>query len=291
MADSWRYGQVSFKASHNSYDRDEMPITDQLTWSAQHPHQAGCRGLEVDIVEAPNLWLWSVQHGGGDQGAADMQFVEYLRHLRHWSEFHPNHDVITITVDLKSKSKDSRQFPRYFDLVVNECLGAERLYTPRQLLGSHSNLVAAAMSDGWPTLSELRGKFILCLSGEDEVTKRGYARGRRRLSFVDQRFRSRDAYPSTTVGDRVFFNFDTSESWAWDRRLRWFATQRGLITRAYVLNEENVWNKVRAAEANILATDKVRNQSWAKIGSQPFRNHRSALRANQTPPPSAPAST
>ena len=280
MADSWRYGQVSFKASHNSYERDEQPITEQLRWSGQSPHQAGCRGLEIDIAEARQLWVWSVQHSDDYSGAVDRQFTEYLTHLRRWSDLHPRHDVITVTIDLKSRTRDTRQFPRYFDMVIAEYLGEERLFTPHELRASNPNLVAAAMRDGWPTLGELRGKFILCLSGEHEETKRWYAGGQRRLCFVDQRVRSGDGNPSTGAGSVVFFYLDAGDSWAWDRRLRWFATQRGFVTRAYGLNSEGIWNKAKAAEANILSTDKVRNHRWANVASsQPFRRHRSPLRA------------
>lgn len=279
MADSWRYGQVSFKASHNSYERDEQPITEQLRWSGQNPHQAGCRGLEIDIAKARQLWVWSVQHSDDYSGAVDRQFTEYLTHLRRWSDLHPRHDVITVTIDLKSRTRDTRQFPRYFDMVIAEYLGEERLFTPHELRASNPNLVAAAMRDGWPTLGELRGKFILCLSGEHEETKRWYAGGQRRLCFVDQRVRSGDGNPSTGAGSVVFFYLDAGDSWAWDRLLRWFATQRGFVTRAYGLNSEGIWNKAKAAEANILSTDKVRNHPWAKVASsQPFRRHRSPLR-------------
>ena len=82
---SWLYSETSFKASHNSYDRDERPLSFQLGWRAK-PHQDGCRGLELDLHQSHDLWLWSVSHTGPYQGAADKQFGEYLIHLNAWSE-------------------------------------------------------------------------------------------------------------------------------------------------------------------------------------------------------------
>jgi len=57
-----RYSEVAFKASHNSYDRDEKPITTQTGWSSKNQYQGGCRGLELDIHQSEQLWLWSVAH-------------------------------------------------------------------------------------------------------------------------------------------------------------------------------------------------------------------------------------
>ena len=269
MADSRPFQDVQFKASHNSYERDERPVTEQLAWSSRQPHQAGCRGLELDLRQSPDLWAWSIHHDEY-QGRADGQFVEYLRHLRTWSTFNGRHDVITITLDLKDRASDRRQFPRYLDATIEEFLGRDRVFTPAELMGSGRSLVAGAMASGWPSLEELRGRFVLVLSG-DEPTKASYARsGRQRVCFAVRRVGEGDALPSLTSGDRVFFNLNASESWDWDDRMRWFAQQPGFITRAYVANSVELWNRVLDADVNIATTDKVRNHTWAHVGDEPF---------------------
>jgi Phosphoinositide phospholipase C, Ca2+-dependent len=268
--DGWRYDQVAFKASHNSYERDEKPLTAQLAWQPRQPHQAGCRGLEIDLHESANLWLWSVHHDGVYTGGADMQFAEYLHHLRRWSTANTGHDVVTITLDLKSSTRDARQFPHWFDGLIDECLGHDRIFTPAELRGDAASLVEGAHRAGWPTLGELKGRFVLCLSG-DERTKAAYARsGSSRLCFADQRFRAGDALPPLDTGERVFFNVNVTESWDWAAALKWFAAQPGLVTRAYVVNDEPLWRRVRAAHANLVTTDKIRNHSWAHVGDEPF---------------------
>ena len=173
-------------------------------------------------------------------------------------------------LDLKAKARDVRTFPRLLDATIDEHLGRDLLFTPGELMGDHDDLVRGAMANGWPTLDELRGRFVLCLSG-DEPTKRSYARAsRNRLCFADKRLRSGDRLPSTTSGDRVFFNFNSTESWDWDRRVRWFAQRQGFVTRMYGVNSEDLWKRVQAAGANMIATDKVRNHRWAKVGGKPF---------------------
>ena len=119
-------------------------------------------------------------------------------------------------------------------------------------------------------LDELRGRFVLVLSG-DEPTKASYARsGRHRLCFADRRVRQGDRRPSVASGDRVFFNLNATEDWAWDDSMAWFARQPGFITRAYVANSAGLWDRLLAADVNILTTDKVRNHSWARVGDEPF---------------------
>ena len=269
MTDDRRYHDVTFKASHNSFERDEKPFTEQLSWSRGSPHQAGCRGLELDLRESPHLTVWAVHHDEYTS-RADRQFGEFLHHLRRWSELHRGHDVITVTLDLKARARDRRQFPRYLDLLIDECLGRDRLFTPTDLIGDHDSLVAGAMADGWPTLDALRGRFVLCLSG-DESTKQTYASaGRDRRCFADQRLREGDRLPSRTDGDRVFVNVNADEDWDWEAHVRALADRPGFISRTYGCNTSDLWRRAIAAGANIVATDMVRNHRWAHVGETPF---------------------
>ena len=56
-----KYHEVSFKQSHNSYERKEDPHV-TLTFHSQDPGNAGCRGLEYDI------WRHSDATGGKSVG-------------------------------------------------------------------------------------------------------------------------------------------------------------------------------------------------------------------------------
>lgn len=267
---AWTYDRVAFKASHNSYDRDERPIITQLSWSAANHYQKGCRGLELDIHPSENLWVWSVNHIGRYKGLVDMQFSGYLTLLRDWSDKNPGHDVITVTVDLKSDPSDLRSFPWQLDAYIKRHLGSAKLFTPGELQGSNADLVSGAMSRGWPTLGDLKGRFILCLSGSEDA-KKAYARsGKERLCFADKKVGQGDSRPSTTKGHRVFFNFDLRAWLGWKKTLQWFANQKGFATRGYVINDGVLWKKARSAKVNILATDKVMKYSWATVGPTPF---------------------
>lgn len=284
MADSWKYNEVIFKAAHNSVDRDERPVTRQLLVDAKRPHQASCRGLELDLRESPHLPLWAIDHDEYT-GSADRQLTAYLDHLRTWSELNPGHDVVTVHLDIKARARDRRSFAQLLDGTIAQHLGRDKLFVPAQLQGQHRSLVAGAMADGWPTLGRLRGRFILCLSGS-ESTKRSYAaRGKNRLCFADQLLGPDDPLPSTSSGNRVFINYDARKSWDWDKQIRTLAGLRGFIVRAYVVNNDDLWKRTIAAGTNIIATDRIRNHSWARVGRTPFRRLARDLR----PPPVSPA--
>jgi hypothetical protein len=256
------YSHVSFKASHNSVDRDEIPITHQLrNPSGRQPFQAGCRGLELDIHDAPNLWEWSVSHLGPYSGAANHQLSGYFRLLREWSNVHGNHEPVLLTIDVKSMTKSRTSFPREFDDLLRRTLGKDRLYTPMELQGTAPDLVRGARDNGWPTVDELQNRFIVCLSG-DEAVKKTYSGARNRLAFADVRVGGAIRRPSVNKGDRVFLNYKVGQA-NWERDARHFAPYDAFVFRLFGIDDEATWARALDARVNVLSTDRVRKYSWA----------------------------
>jgi hypothetical protein len=70
----------------------------------------------------------------------------------------------------------------------------------------------------------------------------------------------------------VFFNYNLF----FKNRNRWkavfqrLAGSRKAIVRGYVLNGESLWNVALESGCHILATDKISNHPWAKVGDSPF---------------------
>lgn len=267
---TWSYSRVRFKASHNSYERDEQPIVTQLKWTRARAYERACRGLELDLHQSGRNWAWSIDHLPPYSGSADRQLSEYLVLLRNFSKQYADHDVITVTLDLKEEASDMETFPWGLDSYVDRHLGADRLFTPAELQGVAPDLVSGAMSNGWPTLGQLCGKFILCLSG-DEATKVRYVKGGGgRLCFADQRIDTPKSIPSMTSGSRVFFNFNFSVNVDWIPTIQHFSKQPGFVTRGYNINDAAMWRKAVRSKLNIIATDKVCNHDWALAGGTPF---------------------
>ncbi len=269
-----RYNEARFKASHNSYDIEELSITQQLEWNEDHPHHGGCRGLELDLVQRPlkaegNPWRWSVSHGGKYKDAPDKQFHYFLKILKTWAYQHPSHDVITLTLDLKKQHGDHAEFPGRFDRYVSRALGRSRVLTPSEVMSDHADLVTATAQGAWPDVDHLYGKFVLCLSGHS-TRKSIYAatNPKQRLCFADA-----SAPKPPLTGDRAFFNFfmppDKLAANEQIRVLQQFA-EIGLITRSYGLDGHWSWDRAQRGRSNILATDHVTKKKWARPGCNPF---------------------
>lgn len=281
-----RYNEVQFKAAHNSIDREES-LTAQLDWDPKEPANGGCRGLELDIVQDPKLagpgdtWVFGVQHGG-PYTPQTPGLARCLREVRQWADAHPGHDVITIHIDLKEEATlgDDKVFAAQIDRVFAGELGKERILAPFQLERDAPTLLEGIKRHGWPSLKDLRGKFIIIFSGGDgdePVARRRRAyfttSRRDRLAFVDLDQRAAGAKGGDECdikssyyqeGWRVFVNIELGrKDWA---RLGREARRQGFVTREWKANDEASWRAAREAGINILSTDRIRNHLWATVG-------------------------
>lgn len=258
------YNQVSFKCSHNSYDRDET-LVEQLHWDEEEPWQGGCRGLELDINQSDEGNQWSVGHVGG-YSSGERQLSQFLNELRAWSIENPNHDVVTLYLDLKEVQDG---FADDIDSYVRTYLDRP-IYRPVELMGSQDTLEKGARYNGWPTLNALRGKFIIVLSGDADA-KEEYAHEdpRERLCFADKDFGQNEQPHSQT---RVFFNYHLYERDEddWSYVFETQAPRPESVCRGYVINEEDFWGNALDAGCNLLATDKVSGHDWATVGEALF---------------------
>ncbi len=101
-----------------------------------------------------------------------------LQELKSWSEQHPDHRPVFITVNAKDQPVDKPGFavPEKFtsevfkqlDKAIEENLGRERVLTPDQIRGDHQTLESAVLKGNWPKLKAARGKFIFILDETGE---------------------------------------------------------------------------------------------------------------------------
>ena len=274
------YAQVAFKASHNSYERDEQPVSTHFGALGVHTWEGRCRGIELDINLSGRNWLWSVNHIGGYGGSADQQLTAYLADLSRWHKANPDHQVVTITLDLKGDGclDQAATVPSalssQLDAVLREAF-PDAIFRPRDLQGNSPTLLEGAAN--WPSLKVLTGKFIVFLSGSSSV-KRLYAEGAdgEACCFLDRKFSPGDTFKPEETADIVFYNFDVD---AWSsptlaRQLktvvRQIAEDGRCIVRGYLINNVQAWKDARDAGFTILTTDKVRAHAWATVGAEPF---------------------
>lgn len=157
----------------------------------------GLRQLEIDVVNDPqggqyhapetelllnDTWFNDQQREHLAQPGfkvmhiphLDMQthcvlFSTCLTRLVTWSNAHPNHFPITILVNAKETQPDfiSRPSPAPFSAQAYKRLDDEiaqllkhKLVTPDEIRGEFNSLKRAVLTQGWPQLDSLRGKFL-----------------------------------------------------------------------------------------------------------------------------------
>jgi hypothetical protein len=126
-----------------------------------------------------------------------------------WSEDDEAHDPVVVHLDVKNAPLGVDDYPARLDAYLRTHFCWRRLFRPRHLLTGRKDLVASAMASGWPSVAELRRKFILCLTGKEDVKKR-YAVTMHavRLCFSDAQIGVGPSFwtPSLSKGDRIFMN-------------------------------------------------------------------------------------
>ena len=100
-----------------------------------------------------------------------------LTGLRSWSDKHPDHYPVFITLEAKDGVSSNKELtepepftPALFDeldKVLEDGLGKEHLITPDMVRGQYATLESAVLSGNWPTLKAARGKFLFILDDND----------------------------------------------------------------------------------------------------------------------------
>jgi len=266
------YQNARFKASHNSYQRNE-DFHQQLTFDASQPFQAGCRGLECDI------WRHSDSTKGtsvgyfmiGHESSGPHAFADYLGYLLSWHEKDLNHDPILVMIDIKSTAGDYTVFPSEIDAYLGEWFNKDLIFKPSDLSRTLGEIVHQELN--WPTIEDLSGKFMFFFTGND-TWKLFYANHLTPNSLCFSSFNLDQDDPLT--GNQpplncpmINISLASNDFKKWSilvQKLR----QRGFIIRGYTLNDATTWNDALTAPVNMVTTDEVEHKTWAMVGSEPF---------------------
>jgi len=183
--------------SASRIDYEHIPVTDQL--------DKGLRNLEIDVYAdaqggkyahprgldwAPDQAPFDVNKEMDEPGfkvfhIQDLDFRSDfltlkggLEKLRQWSDAHPDHTPVFITLEAKDNTIKSEGFsaPEQFtaatfdalDQAIRNDLGRTKLLTPDDVRGKYESLEEAVLKGGWPTLAKAKGKFIFLLDQKGE---------------------------------------------------------------------------------------------------------------------------
>jgi hypothetical protein len=249
--------------------------------------------VELDIVANPEKlgagddWEFAVQHGGAYE-PDNPKLRDCLKEIEEWSNANRDRGVVTIHVDLKDGAcvGDPKIFAEKIDGIFAETLDRASIFKPAELQKDAASLLEGARKYGWPTLGDLKNKFILCFSGGDRdpsvfETRRTYATTdpEKRLAFVDldmrhaSRFGMHEGYienPYYNEGGRVFLNLQRGKP-GWLLLAQRAQEVGGFVTRVWRCNTSESWYDARDAGVNAISTDRISGETWAKVGSEPYR--------------------
>lgn len=102
---------------------------------------------------------------------------ECLKDLKKWSDKHPDHDPVFIT--LEPKDGKANQFgtePEHYtsqlfndlDNELKKYLGKDKIITPDDIRGSYKTLNEAVLNKNWPKVKDAKGKFLFVLDNNGE---------------------------------------------------------------------------------------------------------------------------
>lgn len=183
--------------SASRIDYEHIPVTAQL--------EKGLRNLEIDVYAdakggkyahprgldwAANQPAYDTDHEMNEPGfkvfhVQDLDFRSDfltlkggLKKLKQWSDAHPDHTPVFITLEPKDNMMKGEGFstpekftPEVFDQLdaaILAGLGKDKIITPDQVRGKYPTLEDAVLHDNWPVLKAARGKFLFVLDAKDE---------------------------------------------------------------------------------------------------------------------------
>lgn len=264
------YQHLIFKASHNSYDVKQngmpVPFDIQLNFDITNPSNYGCRGLELDIWrhsdDPMTESFFQVSHTNLGETTP---LSYYLNELKLWSNFQKQkHDVVWITIDVKSTQGDAQSFPDELDTYLTKYFDASLIATPtilfRNFTTDDQKLSEVVAKYGWPALGELQGKFIFCISGNSTDFKKAYYHQfpTKRYCLVD----SDDYDQLNQPNSRIVYNRKSGDVDA--SKCKTLIAQN-MMVRVYDVDSSDAWTKATDLGANILATNDLTGYGWSKV--------------------------
>ena len=145
-------------------------------------------------LEKPGMKI--IHSPGFDFATTVPTLIEGLQQVREWSKKHPNHLPILILLELKeSASGPSMVKPIPFDEArlnevdaeIRSVFSANEMLTPDDVRRNFPSLRDALKANGWPRLSEVRGKVFFALDNEGKLRDKyleGHPTLERRVMFA-----------------------------------------------------------------------------------------------------------
>jgi hypothetical protein len=193
-----------------------------------------------------------------------LTFKKCLSELKSWSENHPNHEPIYITMNAKDDTiklpgfskpeKFTAEVYDQLDNVILSILGKQKLIVPDDIRGSFITLEGAVLKKGWGKMSQFRGKFLFVLdegkSKTDEYIK-NHSSLKGRILFTNSAVGSPEA-AFLIINDAVR---DLEKIKVYVKKGYLVRTRADSDTREARTNDYRSFEAAKASGAQIISTD------------------------------------
>lgn len=166
-------------ACHNCYDtqyaaniEDVFPFTTAIEIDIWDNFQGS------GVLSAGNKMNndWYVKHDPlqkGNQNCCGGSLGDCLKRIHAWSDKNPQHDVITIFIDKKENWSDPNETRKPIDIdnLIVTIFSKDAIFSPSNLIGDKANLKEASAFN-WPSMDDLKGKFIFVITDGTQITSR-----------------------------------------------------------------------------------------------------------------------
>ena len=205
LDDVLRLNHIQARGTHNSYHQLPDPVLHPSHRYQQAPLDVqlgaqGVRQLELDVHARSDGGFDVLHLPLIDPETSCLALEDCLRTLVGWSDAHPGHLPVLIWFEPKDEGVGGpagyvRSIDRMgaLEAAVAAVVPVRRIFTPDLLRRGHRTLPESLAAEGWPTLGEVRGRFIFALLD----------RGAHRAAYL--------AEPAGPAGHLIFVTTDGPE--------------------------------------------------------------------------------
>ena len=196
-----------------------------------------------------------------DFRSSSLTFEDCLHQLKLWSDAHPGHVPVFIT--LEPKDGEANRFgtvPEKFtaelfdqvDAAIIKGLGKDKLITPDLVRGKYSTLEDAVLHNNWPVLKQAKGKFLFMLDDSNkkrDLYMQGHPSLKGRVVFIN-------ANPGTPEAATLFRNNPEDKTISdLVKKGYLIRTRADADTKEARANDYTHFNDARESGAQIITTD------------------------------------
>ncbi|WP_208890295.1 phosphatidylinositol-specific phospholipase C1-like protein [Polaribacter sejongensis] len=215
--------------------------------------------LENKLAE-PGLKMFHVQDI--DFRSHHLLFKDCLKMMKKWSDKNPNHTPIFVLMNTKDQKVKGTRNPLSFskeafndlDKEILSVFSKDDLITPDLVRGNSESLEEAILTNGWPDMEAVNGRFLFVLDEKTEKISRyldGHAGLKDRVLFVN----SPEGNPE--AGFRIINNpirdFDYIKELVKKGYL--VRTRADAATKESRTNDYTRFEKAKASGAQVISTD------------------------------------